>query len=116
MLLSCIIVSRNGDYSPSRGVIFGVYVAITFLHAVLGSIATRPMARLQTLFIFLNVAFVVAVIIALPATTPRSEFNSGAYIFGNIQAVESTWSKGFTFILAWLAPVWTIACFDSAVQ
>ncbi|KAF7984560.1 hypothetical protein HWV62_13765 [Athelia sp. TMB] len=76
---------------------------------------TRVLARLQTVWIVLNIALILAVLIGLPATTPKEFMNSASYAFGNFDDV-SAWPNGFAFILSFLAPLWAIGAFDSTLH
>ncbi|KAF7974533.1 hypothetical protein HWV62_12002 [Athelia sp. TMB] len=76
---------------------------------------TRVLARLQTVWIVLNIALILAVLIGLPATTPKEFMNSASYAFGNFDNA-SAWPNGFAFILSFLAPLWAIGAFDSTLH
>ncbi|OCH88534.1 hypothetical protein OBBRIDRAFT_836526 [Obba rivulosa] len=79
------------------------------------SLATRIIARLQGIYIWLNVLLCVAVIIALPASTPKEFRNSASHAFGGFANFYG-WPDGFAFILSFLAPLWTIGGFDASVH
>lgn len=57
---------------------------------------------------------ILATIIALPIGR-ASERNDGHFIFGQLENL-TTWPQGWTFMLAWLSPIWTIGAFDSCVH
>jgi hypothetical protein len=73
------------------------------------SIRTKLLAKLQGLSVFLNLALAVATIIGLPIAR-RHDLNEASYTFGGLDNLSS-WPDGFSFILSWLAPVWTICEF-----
>lgn len=75
------------------------------------------MPKIQSACIFLNVALVVATVIALPIGKSENAppINSGAYVFGQTENL-TTWPTGWAFIMAWLSPIWTIGAFDSCVH
>ncbi|KAI9431849.1 hypothetical protein H4582DRAFT_2062277 [Lactarius indigo] len=76
----------------------------------------------RNVYVALNILLCLAVIIALPAVTSRELKNSASYALGNFTNWASTpnslydWPNGFAFILSFLAPLWTICSFDSAVH
>ena len=77
----------------------GIFAALVLSHAVLVSLGTQVLARLQRLYILLNVWYVLhvcldscltprgslcfVVIIALPIATPSEYRNSASYAFGD---------------------------------
>ena len=66
----------------------GVYVLIVLTHAVICCLATQVLARLQTLYVILNVLLCLAVIIALPASTPKELMNDASFALGNFTNSE----------------------------
>ncbi|RPD60766.1 APC amino acid permease [Lentinus tigrinus ALCF2SS1-7] len=108
-------IGSGQTFSATNAQIFGVYVAVVLSHAVLCCLGTRVLARLQTLYVVLNVMLCLAVIIALPAATPKEFRNSASFALGNFTNV-SGWPDGFAFILSFLSPLWTICSFDSSVH
>ncbi|KAL2696481.1 hypothetical protein AAEP93_002895 [Penicillium crustosum] len=117
MLLSVISLARDGNWSASRPVIYGTYAATVFAHGFIAIFFARMMPRIQSACIFLNIALVVATVIALPIGKANNSppVNSGSYVFGEIQNL-TTWPTGWAFIMAWLSPIWTIGAFDSCVH
>jgi len=84
-------------------------------HGVVCCLGTAVLARLQTVYIVLNVLLCLAVIIGLPAATPSESRNSAKFALGDFNDVTG-WTNGYAFILSFLAPLWTICSFDSAVH
>lgn len=117
MLLSMISIARDGNWSATRPVIYGTYVATVFAHGFIAIFFGRIMPKIQSACIFLNIALVVATVIALPIGKAENNpaVNSGAYVFGHIEN-HTTWPTGWAFIMAWLSPIWTIGAFDSCVH
>ncbi|KAL9016130.1 MAG: hypothetical protein Q9185_006513 [Variospora sp. 1 TL-2023] len=72
------------------------------------------MGKLQTVFVFMNFVVIAATVIALPIGA-RNHRNNAHYIFAET-ANLTTWPTGWTFMLAWLSPIWTIGAFDSCVH
>jgi len=108
-------MGTNQRYAPTLPQTFGVYVAIILLHGLVCTFGTKILARLQTLWVLLNVILCLAIIIVLPITTPAEYRNTAAHVFGNFTN-ESGWPAGFAFILSFLAPLWTVGGYDSSVH
>ncbi|PWY75471.1 amino acid transporter [Aspergillus heteromorphus CBS 117.55] len=117
MILACVSIARDGEWSASNGIIYGVYVGLILLHALCGIFTGHIMPRIQTFCIFINIAIIVATVVALPIgkVTNGGSLNSGTYVFGHVDNATS-WPTGWTFILAFLAPIWSIGFFDSCVH
>ncbi|RAK96947.1 putative GABA permease (Uga4) [Aspergillus ibericus CBS 121593] len=117
MILACVSIARDGDYSASNGTIYGVYVGLILVHALCGIFSGPIMPRIQTFCIYINIAIIIATVIALPVgKVSRGEsLNPGSYVFGHVDN-DTSWPTGWTFILAFLAPIWSIGFFDSCVH
>lgn len=117
MLLSMISISRDGNWTATRPVIYGTFVATVAAHAFMAIFFARIMPRIQSICIFLNIALVAATVIALPIGKHENSppVNSGEYVFGQTENF-TTWPTGWAFMLAWLSPIWTIGAFDSCVH
>jgi len=72
-------------------------------------------ARLQRVWIILNVCLVAAVIIGVPAATPKEFKNTAKFAFGDFENFNG-WPSGYAFILSFLAPLWAIGAFDSTLH
>ncbi|CAE6442652.1 unnamed protein product [Rhizoctonia solani] len=94
---------------------YGIYIAILFTHALVCSLATEVLARLQSFYVALNLILFFGVLIALPAATPTEFMNPASFALGGFTNL-STYPAGFSYILSWLAPVWTIGAYDSCVH
>ncbi|KAL0570057.1 hypothetical protein V5O48_011899 [Marasmius crinis-equi] len=57
----------------------------------------------------------LAIIIALPASTPSEFKNSASFALGAFVNIDG-WPNGFAFIYSFLAPLWTIGSFDCSVH
>lgn len=117
MLLSMVSIARDGEWTATRPIIYGTYVATVFSHGVIATFGGRIMPRIQSICIFLNIGLVVATAIALPVGKAKNAppINSGSYVFGDVENL-TTWPTGWAFIMAWLSPIWTIGAFDSCVH
>ncbi|KAI0717739.1 APC amino acid permease [Cerioporus squamosus] len=108
-------IGSGQTFTATNAQTFGVYAAVVLSHAVICCLGTRVLARLQTVYVVLNVMLCLAVIIALPAATPKEFRNNASYALGNFTNV-SGWPDGFAFMLSFLSPLWTICSFDSSVH
>jgi amino acid transporter len=111
-----IVIARDGNWTPSNGVVYAVFLACVLLHGVLASTLSRVMGKLQTVFVVLNIVLIIATIIALPVGKHlSSERNDAHFIFAQTENL-TTWPTGWAFMLSWLSPIWTIGAFDSCVH
>ena len=102
MFLSVIVIARDGNWSPSNGIIYVVFLATVASHALIASTLARIMGKLQTVFVVMNFVLIFATIIALPIGR-KHQLNSASYIFTRVENLTA-WPSGWTFMLAWLSP------------
>ncbi|KAG2135253.1 amino acid/polyamine transporter I [Suillus clintonianus] len=114
-ITAAVSIASNQVYVATNGQIYGIFAALVLSHAVLVSLGTQILARLQRLYIFLNVCLCFVVIIALPIATPSEYRNSASFALGDFTNLDG-WPSGFAFILSLLAPLWTIGGYDSSVH
>ncbi|ODM19709.1 hypothetical protein SI65_04695 [Aspergillus cristatus] len=117
MILACVSIARDGNWSASNGVIYGAYVGLIVVHGICTVYLGRMMPNIQNFCIFMNVALIVATVIALPVgkVTRGESLNEGSWVFGHVEN-QTTWPTGWCFILAFLAPIWSIGFFDSCIH
>lgn len=117
MIFSCVSIARDSDWTASRGEIYALYVGLILFHGISSAVTGRVMPAIQTACIYINIGLVVATVIALPVgkVARGGSLNSGTYVFGHVDN-ETKWSTGWAFMLAWLAPIWSIGSFDSCVH
>ncbi|KAF8461313.1 amino acid/polyamine transporter I [Gautieria morchelliformis] len=115
VMAAATIGSNDQSFVPTSGQTYAVYLAIIFAHALICSLGTRVLARLQNLYVALNIGLCLALIIALPVLTPKSLKNNASFALGAFTNLDG-WPDWFAFMLSWLAPAWTIGGFDSAVH
>ncbi|CCO30325.1 putative amino-acid permease C15C4,04c [Rhizoctonia solani AG-1 IB] len=109
------IIALLPSSNPPSGQTYGIYLAILLTHALVCSLATEVLARLQSFYVILNLILFFGVLIALPIATPTEYMNSASFALGDFTNL-STYPAGFAYILSWLAPVWTIGAYDSCVH
>ncbi|VVT58812.1 uncharacterized protein SAPINGB_P006396 [Magnusiomyces paraingens] len=117
LLLSVPAIATDGGYSPTKYHTYGVFAATVISHGIAGALASKLVAKMQTFCIITNAVVIVVTMIALPIGKARNAggINSGKYVFSHMENFY-TWPQGFSFILSWLSPVWTICAFDSCVH
>lgn len=108
-----MVIARDGEWTPSSGLVYVVFLSCVIAHGILASVLSKTMAKLQSFSVALNVALIVATLIALPIGRSQSR-NDGNFIFGEVGNL-TTWPTGWAFQLAWLSPIWTIGGFDACV-
>lgn len=114
MFLSVIVIARDGHWVPTSGTIYGTFLGAVICHGILASTLSKVMARLQTVFVVLNLILIAVTIIALPIGARRHR-NDARYIFTHTENLTS-WPKGWAFMLSWLCPIWVVGAFDSCVH
>ena len=60
MFLSVIVIARDGNWTPSNGTIYGVFLVTIFCHAVLATTLQRIMNKLQTVWLSFSSLCLVA--------------------------------------------------------
>ncbi|KAH6918018.1 amino acid/polyamine transporter I [Coprinopsis sp. MPI-PUGE-AT-0042] len=114
-VMAAVTIATDGSFSATNPQIYACYAAIVITHGLVGSLGTTLMARLQTVYIVLNIVLCMVVIIVLPVVTPAEFINTKAFALSEFTNL-SGWPDGFAFILSFLAPLWTICSFDAAVH
>ncbi|KAJ7849614.1 APC amino acid permease [Mycena leptocephala] len=114
-ITSAASIGSNFTFVPTIGHNFGVFCAVVVSQAVVCSLASKVIARLQNLYITLNLVLVLVIIIGMPIATPKEFRNSARSAFGDLENF-SDWPIGYGFILSFMAPLWTIGGFDACVH
>ncbi|OCB87964.1 amino acid transporter [Sanghuangporus baumii] len=120
-VMAAASIGTNESFEPTDAQTFAVYCLIMVLCTIICCLATNVLARLQTAYVIINIVLCLVVMIALPAATPKEFMNDASFALGGfsnrlICPTVTTWPDGFAFILSFLAPLWTICSFDSAVH
>ncbi|TRM56268.1 amino acid permease-domain-containing protein [Schizophyllum amplum] len=116
-IMAAANIGSAEGFEATSGELFATYTLILLSHAVLCCVGTRALARMQGVYVGVNVCLCLAVIVALPACTPAEFRNTAGFALGgegwwNVNG----WPDGYAFIMSFLAPLWTICSFDSAVH
>lgn len=108
-------IGSSGAFDATNAQLFGIYAALIITHTVVCCLGTEVLARLQTVYVILNVILCLVVVIALPAATPSEFKNTASFALAEFVNLDG-WPNGFAFILSFLAPLWTICSFDACVH
>ncbi|KAG1723082.1 amino acid permease-domain-containing protein [Suillus paluster] len=114
-ITAAISIASGQPYATTNAKIYGIYAAVMLSQAVLVSLGTKVLARLQSLYTLVNLCLCFIVIIALPIATPSEYRNSASFALGNFTNLDG-WPSGFAFILSLMAPLWTIGGYDASVH
>ncbi|KAL0579387.1 hypothetical protein V5O48_002612 [Marasmius crinis-equi] len=114
-IIAAANIGSQGAFEATNAQTFGVYAGLIITHAVVCCLGTEVLARLQTVYVVLNVVLCLAIIIALPVATPSEFKNSASFALGTFVNIDG-WPNGFAFIYSFLAPLWTICSFDCSVH
>ncbi|EIW80613.1 amino acid transporter [Coniophora puteana RWD-64-598 SS2] len=114
-VMAAASMATGGAFVATQLQTFAVFIAAALLHGMVCTLGTKVLARLQHVIILIGVLLSVLVIIVLPVVTPTELRNPPSYVFGGFINI-SGWPSGFAFCLSFLAPLWTIAGFDSSVH
>lgn len=118
-ILSIVVMSKDGDFEITDGMMYGVYAACIIATAVVVSGATVAVSKLQNFSIISNMSLILFFLIVLPIGVSRSkdvDFNTGKFMFSYWEN-ESNWPSGWQFMMAGFQPaVWVIGAFDSCIH
>ncbi|KAI0324641.1 APC amino acid permease [Cubamyces sp. BRFM 1775] len=117
-IMAAVTIGTNSAFVPTTAQTFALFVALLVVHGFLASLATAVIALLQSFYVVINTLLPIAVIIAMPIATPKEFKNTAAYTFGafTTSREQSGWPDGFAFVLGLLAPLYTIAGFESSIH
>ncbi|KAF8874578.1 amino acid/polyamine transporter I [Gymnopilus junonius] len=114
-IFAAVTIGSGGAFVPTTSQIFGLFCGLVIFHAILASLATKLVARVQVFYLSLNILVFLVLVIALPVATPAEFKNSASYVFGNFENL-TLWPNGFAFLLSFLAPTWTMGGIDAPVH
>ncbi|KAK6332281.1 GABA-specific high-affinity permease [Orbilia brochopaga] len=114
LLAAEIIIITNGTWQTTKDINYGLYTATTALCFGITCVPSATLARLNHVYIWLQLAVAVAVIVALPAASLKSRINSATFVFTEFQNTGFWTNDGWAFMLALLTPVWVVSGFESS--
>ncbi|OLL23636.1 GABA-specific permease [Neolecta irregularis DAH-3] len=101
------------EWKPPLLFTYLVFIGLQLLTGVICSVSRRPLARLQYVFITANLLLIGAFCISLPLCSPK--LHTAKHVFTHFSHLTG-YSKGLSFMISFLAPVWVIGSFDSSVN
>jgi amino acid permease (GABA permease) len=114
-IAAAISIASDQAYTTTNEQLYGIYAALALSHAILVSLGTKVLARLQRLYTFVNLCLCFIVIIALPIATPPQYRNGASFALGSFINLAG-WPSGFAFILSFMAPLYSIGGYDASVH
>ncbi|KII85982.1 hypothetical protein PLICRDRAFT_115199 [Plicaturopsis crispa FD-325 SS-3] len=115
LITTAIAVGTDGSIVLGAGATYGILVAILVSHGVLCSAGTRILARLNLLYVALNVGTTVAAIVSLLVCV-GDERVPAKEVFTSFENHTGWSNNGWAFMLAFLAPMWGLTGYDSAAH
>ncbi|KAK0196787.1 APC amino acid permease [Armillaria mellea] len=114
-IMAAVSIGSDLTFEATIPQTFGLFCALILCHALICSTNPKYMARFQIFFLILNILLCFAIIVGLPAATPKEFRNDAKFAFEDFTNV-SGWPSGFAFILSFLTPLWSVGCFDAPVH
>ncbi|KAF3924063.1 hypothetical protein ABW21_db0208424 [Orbilia brochopaga] len=114
LLVAEIMIATNGNWQTTKYINYGLYAATTTLCFGMTCVPSATLSKLNHGYIWLQLSVALAVIIALPAATPRSRINTASFVFVEFQNTGFWSNGGWAFMLALLTPVWVVSGFESS--
>ncbi|KAF3915002.1 hypothetical protein AA313_de0205388 [Arthrobotrys entomopaga] len=114
MFLSVVQISAGDNATlPSNGVVYLVFLICILSHATVITFASKIMAKLQVIFMIVNLLLIAVTIVVLPIG--KKSTNSAEFVFTKAENL-SGWPPIWTFFLAWMCPIWSIGGFEACVH
>lgn len=110
-------VEMGTGYTSSNGVTYAVFLGLCFLQVLFCLFPLKYMAKIQLFNIVLNLTGVCLLCIALPVgcLVKGISLNPGKFIFSDTSNYTA-YPYGMSFMLAWMAAIWTISSHDCCVH
>jgi len=115
MITTAITVGSDGAVVLGSGATYGILIAILIFHGVVCSAATRILARLNLVYVVLNVGTTIAAIIVL-FISPLGDTVSTKDAFTLYENNTGWTDNGWAFLLAFTSVMWTLTGYDSAAH
>jgi len=107
-------IGSNSVFVATKYQNYGMFAATTFLTFGMTCVSSKVLSRLNTSYIFLQFAMLLALIIALAAGTPKELKNTASFVFGEFENTGFWTNDGWAFMLSFLTPVWVVSGFESS--
>lgn len=108
---------HNPSYTPTSYQTFLLTVLIMLLHAVLSSLPTKTLARINSLGSSFNIAALIVVLVLIPSTTDRParglpRFTPSADVWPVIYP-GTPFPPAISVLMSFVAVIWTMSGYDS---
>jgi amino acid transporter len=114
MVMAEVVIATDFAFTPTFPHTYGVFVAIVFLHGLMGSLPTRWLARVNKVYVYFNMISSVTVIICLFVMSPQK--NSAKWVFTHFDADTVGWPAGMAFMLGLIDVMWSLTGYDCAAH
>lgn len=113
MIADAVSISSNFTVFYSDAIKYGLTLALLALHLVICSSATHILAKLNYLYVIINIGTFIAVLATLGVMANK---HSASVAFADFQN-NSTWdSSGFAWLLAMTSAMWSLTGYDAAAH
>lgn len=85
VLVAAISINTDGAFATTKYINYGIFAATTCLTFAMTCVSSRILNKLNTFYIFVQFAMLLALIITLAAATPHDQMNSASFVFGEFQ-------------------------------
>ncbi|KAG8908935.1 hypothetical protein FRB99_000038 [Tulasnella sp. 403] len=118
MILAAAVLGTDDKFEVTQAKIVGLMIALLTVHGLLNSLATKWLARMTSVFVFVNVGATIIIIIVMLATTPRHEMHPASYVFGGDGIINQAggWPTGIAFLFGLLSVQWTMTDYDATAH
>lgn len=107
-------IGSDGTFVPTKYHNYGMFAATTFLTFGMTCVPTAVLNKLNFTYIIVQLAMLLAIIIALAAGTPKELKNDAKFVFGTFENTGFWPDNGWAFMLSFLTPVWVVSGFESS--
>ncbi|WFD45007.1 hypothetical protein MPSI1_003683 [Malassezia psittaci] len=112
-IADAVTIASDFQVYYSSSALYGIMIAVLVADGMLSSCSTRITARLNYLYMAVNLGGVIALIIILAVLGPK---NSASVAFSKFENNSEWENKGLVWILSLTAAMWTLTGYDSAAH
>lgn len=107
-------IGSDGTWFATKYHNYGMFAATTFLTFGMTCVSSALLSKLNAFYIFVQLAMLLSLIIALAAKTPSEYKNSAHFVFAGFENTGFWPNNGWAFMLSFLTPVWVVSGFESS--
>ncbi|WFD00945.1 hypothetical protein MYAM1_003701 [Malassezia yamatoensis] len=113
MIADAVSISSDFTTFYSDATKYGLTVALLTLHLIICSSATHVLAKLNYLYVLINIGTFIAVLVVLGVMAPKQP---ASVAFGSFENNSDWSSKGFAWLLSMTAAMWSLTGYDAAAH